>query len=107
MAQELVDTLINTGGGAGGGSLFGFLMAKYLGNKTDKEIEDLKSIINRNTNSIEKNKELDSLRDTAIELLKSEMINHKETQSEIKSQLANLNVKLDEIVRLILNGNKP
>ena len=89
MAADLVDTLINTGGGAGGGGLIAAIIAKYFGNKTEKEIEQIKK-------ELAANKDADSLRDTAIELLKLEMASHKETSADIKMQLTKLDEKLEK-----------
>ena len=89
MAADLVDTLINTGGGAGGGGLFGFLVAKYLGNKSDKEIEDIKK-------ELQNNKDADSIRDTAIQLLKLEVENSKQTSGKLEAQLSKMEEKFEK-----------
>ena len=89
MAADLVDTLINTGGGAGGVGLFGFLAAKYLGNKSDKEIEDIKK-------ELQNNKDADSIRDTAIQLLKLEVENSKQTSGKLEAQLSKMEEKFEK-----------
>lgn len=102
MAADLVDTLINTGGGAGGGGLFGFLVAKYLGNKSDKEIDDIKK-------ELQKNKEADSIRDTAIKLLELESANSKQTSSKLEAQLSKMEEKFEkklDAIFGILNQNR-
>lgn len=89
MAAELVDTLINTGGGVGGGGLLGFLVSKYLGSKSDKEIEDIKK-------ELQNNKDADSIRDTAIQLLKLEVENSKQTSGKLEAQLSKMEEKFEK-----------
>jgi len=89
MAIDLIDTLINTGGGASGGGIVGALLAKYLVTKNEKEIDAIKK-------ELVTNKDSDSLRDTAIQLLKLEVENSKETSHKLERQLIKMEEKFEK-----------
>jgi predicted RNase H-like nuclease (RuvC/YqgF family) len=65
------------------------LAAKYLLNKSDKEIEDIKK-------ELQNNKDADSIRDTAIQLLKLEVENSKQTSGKLEAQLSKMEEKFEK-----------
>lgn len=89
MAADLIDILTNTGIGGSGGGIVGFLAAKYLGNKSDQEIEQIRS-------EIALNKDSDAVRDTAIQLLKLEVENQKSHNNKLEMQLQKMEDKFEK-----------
>jgi len=89
MAIDITELLQSVGGGSGGGAILGGLLAKYFVNKNEKEIEAIKR-------ELQSNKDADSIRDTAIELLKKETEYHSKSHEELKSWFKTFEEKMDK-----------
>jgi hypothetical protein len=84
MAAEILDPITSGGIGAGGGTLIGALIAKLFVNKTEKEIEAIKTQMAANEKS-------DAARDVDIAILK---VNH----ADIKDKLNSIDNRLEKIM---------
>ncbi len=89
MSGEIIDALMNSGAGLGGGGVLGAILAKYLVNKAEREVRYIKR-------ELSENKELDSARDTAIQLLKLDMENRKSLIDKLERQMENLYNKVNK-----------
>lgn len=89
MSGEIIDALMNSGAGLGGGGVLGAILAKYLVNKAEREVRYIKR-------ELSENKELDSARDTAIQLLKLDMENRKSLIDKLERQMENLYDKVNK-----------
>tara|TARA_R110000803_G_scaffold40214_3_gene86682 strand:+ start:946 stop:1215 length:270 start_codon:yes stop_codon:yes gene_type:complete len=89
MSGEIIDALMNSGAGLGGGGVLGAILAKYLVNKAEREVRYIKK-------ELSENKELDSARDTAIQLLKLDMENRKSLIDKLERQIENLYNKVNK-----------
>ena len=89
MNGEIIDALMNSGAGLGGGGVLGAILAKYLVNKAEREVRYIKK-------ELSENKELDSARDTAIQLLKLDMENRKSLIDKLERQMENLYNKVNK-----------
>tara|TARA_R110000822_G_scaffold34293_3_gene97669 strand:+ start:2155 stop:2424 length:270 start_codon:yes stop_codon:yes gene_type:complete len=89
MSGEIIDALMNSGAGLGGGGVLGAILAKYLVNKAEREVRYIKK-------ELSENKELDSARDTAIQLLKLDMENRKSLIDKLERQMENLYNKVNK-----------
>ncbi len=89
MSGEIIDALMNSGAGLGGGGVLGAILAKYLVNKAEREVRYIKK-------ELSENKELDSARDTAIQLLKLDMENRKSLIDKLERQMENLYDKVNK-----------
>jgi|VirMetMinimDraft_7_1064189.scaffolds.fasta_scaffold06364_3 Na+/glutamate symporter len=89
MSGEIIDALMNSGAGLGGGGVLGAILAKYLVNKAEREVRYIKK-------ELSENKELDSARDTAIQLLKLDMENRKSLFEKLERQMENLYNKVNK-----------
>ena len=89
MSGEIIDALMNSGAGLGGGGVLGAILAKYLVNKAEREVRYIKK-------ELSENKELDSARDTEIQLLKLDMENRKSLIDKLERQMENLYNKVNK-----------
>jgi len=96
MAVDITELLQSIGGGSGGGAILGGLLAKYFVNKNEKEIEALKQMM-------QNNKDADSIRDTAIELLKQDAEYSSKSHEELKQMFIAFEKKMDKKLDMILN----
>jgi Na+/glutamate symporter len=89
MSGEIIDALMNSGAGLGSGGVLGAILAKYLVNKAEREVQYIKK-------ELTENKDLDSARDTAIQLLKLDMENRKSLIDKLERQIENLYNKVNK-----------
>ena len=80
MGEEIIAALMNGGAGLGGGGVLGAVLAKYLVNKAEREVRSIKK-------ELAQNKDMDSARDTAIQLLKLDLENRKSLFNKLERQI--------------------
>jgi Na+/glutamate symporter len=89
MGEEIITALMNGGAGLGGGGVLGAILAKYLVNKAEREVRSIKK-------ELAQNKDMDSARDTAIQLLKLDLENRKSLFNKLERQIENLYEKVNK-----------
>ena len=89
MGEEIIAALMNGGAGLGGGGVLGAVLAKYLVNKAEREVRSIKK-------ELAQNKDMDSARDTAIQLLKLDIENRKSLFNKLERQIEHLYEKVNK-----------